>query len=474
MGIKRNIYAVLIMTLTIFFGFWNDAFSLAHPVEIPMDEIYFPDQKPYIDHNNRVMIPVRTVSEYLGGKVDWNAEKKEVDISFHDHKIRLQIGSSNALKYSGLHKDVMDMGTIAVLTEGRVFVPLRFISETMGYEVSWDNQEKVVLLNNQWIIDLSNPGVSIPMNKPQDNQLITGFFPPKGIFIMNETLTTQVILHNPILKAKEVWVRLGFIGPTNKKYELPIEKVTLDPTKNIHHNIHWKVPEGIVSGSYDVYFEVWDRHPNQAGAVPLGKRESLEGFKLYRYQDNFDNFDTDKWKKTNHQLERADLQSKNISLLDGKLRIHMPADRFEGGEFQSSQPLGFGAYEIRMKLPDVPSSLTGFFLYKSPSLHHEIDIEIYNDKTGEFFLTTYADGEKKNLHLDKMSFDPTLDFHNYRIEYYPDRVSFYIDDVFMKAWSNGFTNEPMFLVVNSWYPDWLEGIPSTQDNTYLEIDWIRY
>lgn len=62
--------------------------------------------------------------------------------------------------------------------------------------------------------------------------------------------------------------------------------------------------------------------------------------------------------------------------------IKLPSGTTDGGEIQTKDELGFGSYEAKLKLPDAPSSITGFFLYKEPDYYHEIDIEIFNFKCG--------------------------------------------------------------------------------------------
>ena len=96
-----------------------------------------------------------------------------------------------------------------------------------------------------------------------------------------------------------------------------------------------------------------------------------------------------------------------------------------------------------------------------------------NDSSGTFYLVTYAEGKKYHEHIGQLSFDPTADFHNYRIEYYWDYLAFYIDDELIIHFTDGYSHEPMYLMLNSWFPKWLEGIVPTSDQ-YLEVQWIRY
>lgn len=106
--------------------------------------VAFPDQKPYIDQNNRTMVPVRFVSEALGAKVDWNGAVQEVTV--HDKAtVKLKIGQ----KQYTIDGVKQQMDTEAVLTkQNRTMVPMRFISEGIGVAVDYRNIEGVGLIFN--------------------------------------------------------------------------------------------------------------------------------------------------------------------------------------------------------------------------------------------------------------------------------------------------------------------------------------
>ena len=192
------------------------------------------------------------------------------------------------------------------------------------------------------------------------------------------------------------------------------------------------------------------------------------------HQEEFDVLDESIWSVTDKNLGRTLLSSENVEVKDGYLSIRIPANTLEGGELVKQQAVTYGSYETRMKLPEAPSSITGFFLYAPPDYFHEIDIEIHNTREGKLLLTTYAAGEVQNEYVGNLGFDPTADFHNYRFDYTADRIAFYVDNKFILEWEEGFPDQqPMQLMVNTWFPNWLEGIPATSDQVLL-VDWIRY
>lgn len=101
--------------------------------------IYF-DSEPYIDENDRTMVPVRAISEALGAVVGWDAASRTVTIANDDFEITLTIGSSTA-KVNGVERW---MDTVPVIRNDRTMVPIRFVSSFLGANVDWDQENRIV------------------------------------------------------------------------------------------------------------------------------------------------------------------------------------------------------------------------------------------------------------------------------------------------------------------------------------------
>ncbi len=113
-------------------------------VSVVMDgkKIWFPDAQAFIDANGRTLVPVRFVAESLGAKVGWESKTQTVPISRGDQAIVLTI-DQNIVQVNG--KEVT-LDTKAILSGGRTFVPLRFVSEVLGAKVEWDNPTATVFI----------------------------------------------------------------------------------------------------------------------------------------------------------------------------------------------------------------------------------------------------------------------------------------------------------------------------------------
>ncbi|MDR1639310.1 MAG: copper amine oxidase N-terminal domain-containing protein [Clostridiales bacterium] len=85
--------------------------------------------------NDRCLVPLRLISESLGATVEWDEKSREVAIKDGDHVIRLIIGNlSPTLDGQEIKIDVAPK-----IIGGYTYVPLRFISESLGCDVAWSD-----------------------------------------------------------------------------------------------------------------------------------------------------------------------------------------------------------------------------------------------------------------------------------------------------------------------------------------------
>jgi len=102
------------------------------------EEPYVLDAAPYIQVGaDRALVPLRFVSEGLGYEVEWLGTTKQVRIDYDSIEIMLTVGSKEVL-VAGIKSEI-DCAPELIYPPGRVFVPLRFVSETYGCEVSYED-----------------------------------------------------------------------------------------------------------------------------------------------------------------------------------------------------------------------------------------------------------------------------------------------------------------------------------------------
>lgn len=188
------------------------------------------------------------------------------------------------------------------------------------------------------------------------------------------------------------------------------------------------------------------------------------------YRDDFDRLLESRWNKGDHRLGRSYLDPSNVRVVKGELRL--PANTTNGGELYSDELHGYGSYTTRAKVPSAPSSITGFFLYSPPDFESEVDIEIFNDRSRRIIFTSYKN-DNKVTETKRLPFHPTRGFHNYRFDYTPRAIKFYVDGRLMKRITRNVPDEAMRLYTNAWYPAWLSG-RTFKKTKGVRIEWIRH
>lgn len=83
--------------------------------------------------NNRTMVPLRVISENLGGTVNWSGS--EVTLTKSDLQVILKLNSNVTVKNG---KTVL-LDVKPYIKNNRTMVPLRFIAEAFGCDVSYNN-----------------------------------------------------------------------------------------------------------------------------------------------------------------------------------------------------------------------------------------------------------------------------------------------------------------------------------------------
>lgn len=140
----KRFIAICIGLFIMLTGNVQPTFAMNIHVVVDKCSLFFPDQMPYIDSNNSVLVPARIVSEGLGGDVQWDPENGQVVITYEGDKILLRVNSTQAIIRSGSIERRVDMGTAAVLNNNRVMVPIRFVAEAMGCSVQWQDSTRTV------------------------------------------------------------------------------------------------------------------------------------------------------------------------------------------------------------------------------------------------------------------------------------------------------------------------------------------
>ena len=153
-------------------------------VPVMMDGQAFKSEVPSFVYIDRTLVPVRFIAESLGSKVDW------------DQTIKLTIDSTKAI-VNNETKTLDKNSTPKLVTfsnkDSRTMVPVRVISEILGYEVGWNQENKIpyISTNNgeEDIIDFNpevNPPVSSDLVSISDISIQKGSTPLQKVVIKSD------------------------------------------------------------------------------------------------------------------------------------------------------------------------------------------------------------------------------------------------------------------------------------------------
>lgn len=104
-------------------------------------KVDFPDEQPYYT-GERVMVPVRFVSEQLGGEVAWFEKTKTVTVMDKTNAVALTVDSPEVTA----NNTEITLDIAPTVRNDRTYVPLRLISEALGAQVDWEEDTKTVTI----------------------------------------------------------------------------------------------------------------------------------------------------------------------------------------------------------------------------------------------------------------------------------------------------------------------------------------
>lgn len=100
--------------------------------------------KPFVDENNRTLVPVRKCIEAIDGIVHFDEGSRTVVAEKDGIILEIPIDE----KFIRVNGEKRDLDTKAVIKEGRSYVPVRYVYETFNYQVQWQNGSRTIKINN--------------------------------------------------------------------------------------------------------------------------------------------------------------------------------------------------------------------------------------------------------------------------------------------------------------------------------------
>jgi len=102
------------------------------------------DKAPIISKGT-TMLPMRAIFEALGANVEWNQKNQTIIATKDQIKIQLTINNETAYKNNAK----MSLAIAPFIQDSSTFVPLRFVSESLGAKVEWNQHSQSVRITTK-------------------------------------------------------------------------------------------------------------------------------------------------------------------------------------------------------------------------------------------------------------------------------------------------------------------------------------
>ena len=164
------------------------------------------------------------------------------------------------------------------------------------------------------------------------------------------------------------------------------------------------------------------------------------------------------------------------------------AKDFKGAELRTIDTYLYGRMEARYKATNKEGTLASFFTYFdgtpsdpwATSKWNEIDLEILGRYNNSVQFNTITPSQRNHVRANFVDFDPSQDYHTYAIEWTPDYVAWFIDDVEVYKQTGDhvltLTHEQK-IMMNIWNPaaeDWIGKWNPKILPAFAFYDWVSY
>lgn len=150
----------------------------------------------FIDNQNRTQCPARAMAQKMGFSVEWDNNTRKVTIKGENKEIILTVNSSVALVDG--KKVELDSSVFLKASEGRVYIPLRFVAENMDCTVQYQliNQIHTIAITSKGGVIATTASISglniltgkDPLKMVQNVQTIANTLPSDSVsFESNES-----------------------------------------------------------------------------------------------------------------------------------------------------------------------------------------------------------------------------------------------------------------------------------------------
>jgi len=106
--------------------------------------LYTDPISPFIDSNNKIVMPIRIFSELIGAGIAYDKKSCSAEIGFSGHKVRYTVGSDVAF-FDGIPEKIP---SITVLKKNSILVPISSVVNFFQISNTWDKENRLFIIND--------------------------------------------------------------------------------------------------------------------------------------------------------------------------------------------------------------------------------------------------------------------------------------------------------------------------------------
>lgn len=114
-------------------------------VQVNDELIQFPEVQPFIDNAGTLQVPLRVLSEKLGYQVGWARQESDIVVTLMNKQQTIQLTTDE--KQAIVNSKKISLESSPTLYQGNTYVPLRFITETFGSPIEWNEANRIAIVN---------------------------------------------------------------------------------------------------------------------------------------------------------------------------------------------------------------------------------------------------------------------------------------------------------------------------------------
>lgn len=116
---------------------------------------------PYVDENGRTQVPLRAVMETFGCKVTWHGAVNQRIVVLEKGEEIVMVPIERKLLLVSRWENATKTDTVAIIKDGKTYVPIRRILEFFGAKVDWDKETNTVIVNSKPTSKIIKEGMNL-------------------------------------------------------------------------------------------------------------------------------------------------------------------------------------------------------------------------------------------------------------------------------------------------------------------------